>query len=121
MNQLIDKTESCWNWIGTKNPDGYGKYRGRHAHRVVYERDRGAIPEGLELDHLCRNKQCVNPDHLEPVTRAENIDRRTAVTFQCPSGHSYSEANTYVRPDGTRRCRECVNARAREYRARKRP
>ena len=86
------------------------------AHRAVYEAIIGAIPDGLQLDHLCRVRACVNPAHLEPVTCRENIRRGLTGIHQrskthCPAGHPYDEANTLRRPDRggiiVRRCREC--------------
>lgn len=78
----VSKTESCWLWCAWSTPAGYGmiKIAGRtaQAHRVSYELHVGPIPEGHEIDHLCRNRGCVNPAHLEPVTHAEN-QRRSAV------------------------------------------
>lgn len=71
----------CWLWSGAHGKSGYGFYRHPvtrkvgNAHRIVYEMERGPIPEGLDLDHLCRNPACVNPDHLEPVSRSENVNR----------------------------------------------
>jgi hypothetical protein len=103
----------CWLWTGYIDADGYGKWRrpGRGAHLVVWEDLRGPIPDGLELDHLCRVTRCVNPDHLEPVTRAENIRRRYALYTHCKNGHPFDEANTY-RWRNRRCCRACnrVNA-----------
>ena len=98
----IRLTDTCWVWLGAVNTWGYGHLSSRHtrntlARRVVYEALVGPIPEGLQLDHLCRNKLCVNPAHLEPVTRKENILRGTAPSAKharktlCPKGHPYRE------------------------------
>ena len=83
------------------------------AHRYAYEQVRGPIPAGLELDHLCRNPSCCNPDHLEPVTPRENKLRGTSPTAEnarrthCRRGHPFTQRNTYRRPDGRRYCRAC--------------
>lgn len=113
--------EECWPWESATNRGGYGivSLGGRQggmrlAHRVAYELEVGAIPEGLELDHLCRNVLCVNPFHLEPVTHVENILRGAGVAAQhaarthCPKGHAYDERNTWIqiRRNG-QRCRVC--------------
>lgn len=105
----VNKTESCWLWTAA-TAGGYGRFRVRTdkgwamrgAHRWAYEAVRGPIPAGLVLDHLCRVRSCVNPDHLEPVTHAVNIVRgtgasaRNAVKTHCPQGHEYTEENTHV-------------------------
>ncbi len=118
----------CWLWYGATG-DGYGlfgvKRRLVKAHRFSYEKHRGAIPKGMVLDHLCRNRSCVNPDHLEVVTFKENVLRGigptaiNAAKTHCPLGHEY-----HRRADGNRRCRTCKNAseklRKRQVRAKKR-
>jgi hypothetical protein len=86
----IEQTTGCWIWMGTIDPDGYGSAKvdgsPRRAHRVVYQRLRGEIPEGLHLDHLCRHRFCVNPDHLEPVTSVERVRRLRAERRSSASG-----------------------------------
>jgi len=100
----------CWVWTAATNGRGYGVIgvngRQTYAHRLSYEIHVGPIPEGLAIDHLCRNRGCVNADHLEAVTTAENNRRMAAVKSHCPRGHEYTPANTYVR-GVTRFCREC--------------
>lgn len=110
--------ENCWEWIGYRGSDGYGTFRlsptkcGR-PHRASYELYRGPIPAGMTIDHLCRNRGCVNPDHLEVVTQKENCLRgngfyaKNARQTHCPQGHPYDEANTYHDPRGGRICRIC--------------
>jgi len=107
----------CWIWPGYKDAKGYGKFRSTTAYRWVYEELRGPIPEGMQLDHLCRVPACVNPDHLEPVTNAENMRRRYALVTHCANGHEFNEENTrYNR--GYRRCRPCDAIRQRKYKQR---
>ena len=97
-----------------------------YAHRIVYEALVGPVPDGLVLDHLCRRKDCVRPEHLEPVTQRENLMRgdtenaRNAAKAACVNGHAYDAANTYVRPEGTRDCRVCRAQREADRRARQR-
>src|SRR5262252_5533696 len=114
----IDITEpGCWVWPGSKTPNGYGTVNARPpyvdrqkpllVHRVMYQHFIGDIPEGLELDHLCRDRLCCNPVHLEPVTRLENIHRGSKYQpDSCIRGHPYPEF-MYVRPNGYVCCREC--------------
>jgi len=130
-SKVQEAADGCWTWVASIGGGGYGtvKYDGkvRKAHRVGYEALVAPIPDGLDLDHLCRVRACVNPDHLEPVTRQENILRgtapaaRNATVASCPKGHEYDDVNTYVyvRKDGRvgRYCRACRASRALERRA----
>lgn len=119
--------DGCWLWMGTVNRKGYGMFwpdaAGTPAHRWSYEHHVGPIPAGLQLDHLCRVRHCVNPEHLEPVTAKENQMRspfNPAARTHCPQGHPYDAVNTYLYPDGRRRaCRTCVTACRIAYQARK--
>lgn len=117
----FDLTEDgCWQWQASLGADGYGRIQiakvSHRAHRLMWEYVVGPIPEGLQIDHLCRNRACVNPDHLEPVTQRQNILRgespsaRHAIKTHCPQGHAYSVDNTYVSPAGQRFCRTCRRA-----------
>ncbi len=114
----------CWYWESALDSDGYGVFRFPwgtfKAHRISYELANGPIPDGLTLDHLCRNRRCVRPDHLEAVTSTENIRRspRCQVTH-CKHGHPFSGENLILR-DGRRRCRACLNARSRKHTMKKR-
>lgn len=111
----IQVTAGCWLWTGPVHKR-YGKSSGTTAHRHVWLALGRTIPAGFELDHLCRVPLCVNPDHLEPVTRAENNRRRVLALVKCINGHDYTPENTYTRPDGNRDCRICIRARVAKYR-----
>lgn len=114
----------CWNWHRARDKDGYGFYGTRikgksyswRAHRLTYERAKGPIPLGFQIDHLCRNHACCNPDHLEAVTPRENQLRGFSVSglsarkTHCDEGHPLSGANLYADPRGWRGCRACRNA-----------
>lgn len=113
--------DDCWLWTAALATGGYGLYgvdqRMKLCHRFAYELLVGPIPDGLQIDHLCRNRRCVNPSHLEPVTCRENVLRgmsRAAVNARkthCPQGHAYDDDNTYITPVGGRNCRACKRAR----------
>lgn len=120
--EQVEKTDECWIWTGHKNRDGYGRFGVGgiqvQAHRWAYEESNGPIPKGLVIDHLCRVPSCVRPDHLEPVTLAENTtrgaDHRRSERGKCSKGHPYTPENTYYRSTGFRECRQCALDRARE-------
>lgn len=127
LDRLADKFlvgDGCWPWVAARTSRGYGSVRvgdrTQQAHRVLYELLVGPIPEGLQLDHLCRNRSCVRPDHLEPVTCGENIRRGTsgeatraafAARTHCAAGHPLTEENTYATGHAGGGCRTCKNAR----------
>jgi hypothetical protein len=127
----VDKLPSgCWEWTGRLSIGGYGMYRLKrwnlnYAHRVAWVLvANNVIPEGLQLDHLCRNRKCVNPSHLELVTNYENIMRGENFTAKqkaqthCIHGHLFDANNTYINPvTGERHCRACARAYQRELRA----
>jgi hypothetical protein len=109
----------CWPWQGCVDKKGYGRFsRHGRAYRVSYEFFVGRIPDGLSIDHLCRVPSCVNPDHLEPVTLAENARRAALGTGRkrdhCKYGHLYTTENTYITREGHRFCRQCACARSRK-------
>lgn len=125
----VNRAGDCWLWVASLGPNGYGQFNAGssivRAHRFAYEAAVGPVPAGLELDHLCRVRRCVNPAHLEPVTHRDNIMRGDTIVAgqvkrgRCPIGHEYAGENLIVR-QGSRFCRECKRKSDRDYRARKR-
>jgi len=123
IQRFSEKTRvvgDCIEWTGTIDKYGYGQFRptggsNMGAHRWSYEYHVGPIPEGLQIDHVCRNRKCVNPEHLEPVTARENLFRSpiapaalNAAKTHCLRNHPLSGENLYLHPNSGRRgCREC--------------
>lgn len=111
----------CWIWTGHIAPTGYGRYGLLYAHRLSVELARGPIPDGMHVDHLCRVRACVNPDHLEVVTQQENNIRAGLIQRKelCINGHDLTDpANHYRRKNGGRLCKPCALDRARARRER---
>src|SRR3990167_1572712 len=127
----VDNSGACWLWTASQWGGGYGQFwdgsRNVVAHRFAYELLVGSIPDGLEIDHLCRVRNCVNPLHLQPVTTRENTLRGegpsaiNAVRSECIHGHAFSPSNTYISKDGKRSCRTCRRHSTRRIRAQRRP
>jgi hypothetical protein len=125
QKSIYQPANGCWEWTAKINSFGYGVFTplldgGKTsvmAHRFAYELLIGPIPAGYQLDHLCRNRRCVNPNHLDPVSPALNNARSTspsalnAAKSHCKRGHEFSPDNTYVTPDGRRMCRACMRYR----------
>lgn len=118
----VIQESGCWDWVGTIQALGYGhvkvvgQRRRIYSHRYIYEEMVGPVPAGLTLDHLCHNRRCVNPAHLEPVSQRENILRGGGPTAanarktHCKNGHEFTPENTHTRKTG-RACRACLRDR----------
>lgn len=130
LDSKIDKTSSCWIWNGKVDKTGYGSFgmrvekacRTRAAHKIVYETLVGEVPEGMQLDHLCRIPLCVRPDHLEVVTPRENTLRSNGIAAinarktHCVHGHEFTVENTYIhKKRGSRHCKACIKVATMKY------
>lgn len=119
--RLAQRRNGCWIWTAAKVA-GYGlgyswltvPTKGAYAHRIAFEYFIGSIPKGRELDHLCRNRACCNPTHLELVTRGENTKRANDARTHCNNGHAFTKRNSVTRK-GSRACLKCIRIRAMNY------
>lgn len=129
LNKKVIANGECWEWTGSKTRNGYGQVGiggvNQMAHRVFYAYFIAEIPNGLDLDHLCRLRSCVNPYHLDPVSRsvnlyrAETLGKYNLLKTHCPKGHEYTPVNTRITSHGSRACRSCERAWAQAARDRK--
>ena len=118
------RTDTCWRWLGSTDKDGYALFRigkTNRGARISYEHYVGPIPEGYEIDHLWKQKDCVNPFHLEAVTHKVNISRQehnnqNKNKKSCNNGHEFTEKNTLILANGDRQCRKCSRDRQRKHR-----
>lgn len=106
---------NCLLFAGSINGDGYGviqvktdgKWSSRNIHRIIYQNAYGDIPAGLVIDHICRNRSCINLNHLQAISNAENLRLGKLRLTHCKQGHAYTPENTYIRTNGARRCKAC--------------
>jgi len=119
----VNPETGCWDWTAASRSDGYGAIntpgRTELAHRVSFTVFVGPIPEDLQIDHLCNNRGCVNPDHLEPVSQVENLGRGARRRTRCRQGHLFTLENTGYKATGYRFCRQCSRRQSREAQHRK--
>jgi hypothetical protein len=109
----------CWLFAGKLTPKGYARVQNTLVHRAMYETIVGVIPAGLVIDHLCRIRHCLNPDHMEPVTSRVNTQRGSNVRTHCKHGHEFTPENSIYHKRGGRNCRICNNLRHKKYRQRR--
>lgn len=132
-SRIVVDESGCWNWQGPRMRKGYGRVTWEHrnysTHRTMYEAAKGPIPEGLHIDHLCRNPPCCNPDHLEAVTSAENTRRGMSAILNrlrkdqkthCIHGHEYTPENSRFNKRGYRFCNTCEVSRQEAWNERRR-
>lgn len=116
-NNELNNIDDCWLFAGSLDKAGYGRVQSEVIHRLVFKAHNGYLPEqGLELDHLCQVKHCINPEHLEVVTHAENMRRQRDNRTMCRNGHQYDEENTAwysYKSYRFRRCKACATDNAR--------
>lgn len=116
-SRLMESESGCWEWQEYVDEKGYGRFwdgaRTIRAHQYAFAALVGDVPDGLELDHLCKNRRCANPYHLDPVTHEVNMARSDNIMLafsdqtHCLRGHEFTTDNTYVKADGGRQCRDC--------------
>jgi HNH endonuclease len=124
---IPEPNSGCWIWVGALDRDGYGRFyvdgtaTSVSAHRISYALFKDILASDLQLDHLCRNRLCINPDHLEQVTARENwnrgftLARRTQINNQCQRGHELTPDNVKISADKRRRCRQCTRLSQQRY------
>ena len=118
--KMVESPTGCWLWTASKDGNGYGLFSGRpggasiRAHIWSYEYHVGPVPDGLQLDHLCRKRACVNPEHLDPVTsrvnslRGDTVYAANAAKTHCKRGHEFTPENTHITTQGSRSCKTCM-------------